>query len=182
MAQQTIDIGAAPNDGTGDPLRDAFDKANDNFTELYGRRSACMVKKTAAETGINASAGGYFPSWDSEAYKDAAGYHDNVTNNNRLTTLAGQTRVRIGCTIYFANVAASSQVSVSIYKNGSNAAYDGRPTFGQTSPSATIQPTMTLASGPIPVTGGTDYFTVALFCSDTSIDVTNASSFWIEAA
>lgn len=35
MAQQTIDIGSAPNDGTGDPLRDAFDKANDNFTELY---------------------------------------------------------------------------------------------------------------------------------------------------
>ncbi len=35
MAQQTIDIGAVPNDGTGDPLRDAFDKANDNFTELY---------------------------------------------------------------------------------------------------------------------------------------------------
>lgn len=36
MAQQTINIGAAPNDGTGDPLRNAFDKINDNFTELYG--------------------------------------------------------------------------------------------------------------------------------------------------
>lgn len=35
MAQQTIDIGSAPNDGTGDPIRDAFDKTNDNFTELY---------------------------------------------------------------------------------------------------------------------------------------------------
>lgn len=35
MAQQTIDIGAAPNDGTGDPIRDAFDKCNDNFNELY---------------------------------------------------------------------------------------------------------------------------------------------------
>lgn len=35
MAQQTINIGSAANDGTGDPLRDAFDKANDNFTELY---------------------------------------------------------------------------------------------------------------------------------------------------
>lgn len=36
MSQQTIGIGAAANDGTGDPLRTAFDKANDNFTELYG--------------------------------------------------------------------------------------------------------------------------------------------------
>lgn len=35
MAQQTINIGTAANDGTGDPLRDAFDKCNDNFTELY---------------------------------------------------------------------------------------------------------------------------------------------------
>lgn len=35
MAQQVINIGAAANDGTGDPLRDCFDKINDNFTELY---------------------------------------------------------------------------------------------------------------------------------------------------
>ena len=36
MAQQTINIGSAANDGTGDPLRTAFDKINDNFTEIYG--------------------------------------------------------------------------------------------------------------------------------------------------
>lgn len=35
MAKQTIDTGAAPNDGTGDSIRAAFGKANDNFTELY---------------------------------------------------------------------------------------------------------------------------------------------------
>ena len=35
MAQQTINIGVVANDGSGDFLRDAFDKANDNFTELY---------------------------------------------------------------------------------------------------------------------------------------------------
>ena len=36
MAQQTINIGSSSNDGTGDPLRTAFNKINDNFTELYG--------------------------------------------------------------------------------------------------------------------------------------------------
>ena len=36
MAQQTINIGTVANDGTGDPLRTAFDKINDNFTEVYG--------------------------------------------------------------------------------------------------------------------------------------------------
>ena len=35
MAKQTIQIGASANDGTGDPLRNAFDKVNDNFNEIY---------------------------------------------------------------------------------------------------------------------------------------------------
>jgi len=35
MAKQVINIGTTANDGTGDPIRDAFDKVNDNFTELY---------------------------------------------------------------------------------------------------------------------------------------------------
>lgn len=37
MAKQTINIGTSPNDATGDPLRTAFDKANDNFDELYDK-------------------------------------------------------------------------------------------------------------------------------------------------
>jgi len=36
MARQNINIGSSANDGTGDPLRTAFDKINDNFIELYG--------------------------------------------------------------------------------------------------------------------------------------------------
>jgi len=39
MAKQTINIGTAANDKTGDPLRTAFSKANANFTELYDRTS-----------------------------------------------------------------------------------------------------------------------------------------------
>lgn len=35
MSKQTINIGSAANDGTGDPLRTAFDKINDNFDEIY---------------------------------------------------------------------------------------------------------------------------------------------------
>jgi len=35
MAKQTIAIGTVANDGTGDNLRAAMDKANDNFDELY---------------------------------------------------------------------------------------------------------------------------------------------------
>ena len=36
MTQQTINIGTVANDGTGDDLRVAMQKVNDNFTELYG--------------------------------------------------------------------------------------------------------------------------------------------------
>ena len=36
MTRQAINIGSSANDGTGDPLRTAFDKINDNFVELYG--------------------------------------------------------------------------------------------------------------------------------------------------
>ena len=35
MAKQTINVGTAPNDGTGDTLRAGFIKVNDNFNELY---------------------------------------------------------------------------------------------------------------------------------------------------
>jgi hypothetical protein len=35
MSQQIINIGLSPNDGLGDPLRTAFRKSNENFTELY---------------------------------------------------------------------------------------------------------------------------------------------------
>ena len=37
MAQSSINIGQLANDGTGDDLREAFVKVNNNFTELYAR-------------------------------------------------------------------------------------------------------------------------------------------------
>jgi len=47
MARQTIDIGTNNNDGTGDKLRDAMRKVNENFAELYGQ--------SAAETNVSVS-------------------------------------------------------------------------------------------------------------------------------
>ena len=61
MAQQVINIGAAANDGSGDPLRQAFDKINDNFSELYARGAAGSnfdlsdndIEATNSNGGIN---------------------------------------------------------------------------------------------------------------------------------
>lgn len=35
-SQQSVNIGSAPNDATGDKLRNAFSKINQNFNEIYG--------------------------------------------------------------------------------------------------------------------------------------------------
>jgi hypothetical protein len=53
MAQQTINIGTVANDGTGDPLRDAFDKANDNFTELYAGLTGLLDFKGSTDCSAN---------------------------------------------------------------------------------------------------------------------------------
>ena len=48
MAIQTINIGTIANDGTGDDLREAFIKVNNNFSELASRDSE---NTTAANLG-----------------------------------------------------------------------------------------------------------------------------------
>lgn len=58
MAKQEINIGS-PNDGTGDNLRDAFDKVNDNFLEVY--------------TGVATTARNYTPTDSVGASGDLAG-------------------------------------------------------------------------------------------------------------
>jgi hypothetical protein len=47
MAKQTISLGTVANDGTGDPARTAFDKANDNFDELYAGTNPDLTTQNA---------------------------------------------------------------------------------------------------------------------------------------
>lgn len=56
--QRPVIVGARPNDGTGDTLRDALVKLNANDAELYGRISAAQAASNAFTTAsIAASAG-----------------------------------------------------------------------------------------------------------------------------
>ena len=50
MTQQIINIGATPNDGTGDPLRTAFTKVNADFTEVYGIFAISTVSALSTAT------------------------------------------------------------------------------------------------------------------------------------
>jgi len=53
LSQQVIKVGAAPGDGTGDPLRTAFTRVNANFTELYGSVAQTAAEIAASVTPIN---------------------------------------------------------------------------------------------------------------------------------
>ncbi len=58
MAQQLINIGAVADDGTGDNFRDAFDKTNDNFTELFAQVDPTNQIIVNAITDFPAAVGG----------------------------------------------------------------------------------------------------------------------------
>ena len=51
MAQQTIDYGNFPDDASADAIRIAFQKTQDNFTELYGNLSNIASNVTAITAG-----------------------------------------------------------------------------------------------------------------------------------
>ena len=57
MAKQTVNIGVSANDNTGDPLRTAFDKLNDNFDEVYAAgpvgTNITVSSNTIASTNTN---------------------------------------------------------------------------------------------------------------------------------
>ena len=64
MTQQIINVGPAPNDGQGDPIRTAYIKCNDNFSQLYSRAQASppptLVGSIGDQAGMYASDSSYF--------------------------------------------------------------------------------------------------------------------------
>ena len=58
MAKQTINIGVAVNDGTGDALRTSFDKTNDNFDEIYLAGPVGTNIKVTANTLVSTDTNG----------------------------------------------------------------------------------------------------------------------------
>ena len=52
MAIQTINIGTIANDGTGDDLREAFVKVNNNFTELSNRNPEATTGANLGSSGL----------------------------------------------------------------------------------------------------------------------------------
>lgn len=58
MALQVINVGSAPNDGLGDPIRTAYIKCNDNFGELYSRAQTVPPTTLVGSPGDTAAVRG----------------------------------------------------------------------------------------------------------------------------
>lgn len=55
MAITSVNVGSAPNDGTGDTLRSAFQKLNANDSDLDGRVTSAATTATSAATAASAA-------------------------------------------------------------------------------------------------------------------------------
>ena len=77
MATSFVNIGATPNDGTGDPIRTAFDTVNDNFEIINGALFAGTQSSIISAVSVT---GGYFIS---NSYVEADTYvsADNLIGN-----------------------------------------------------------------------------------------------------
>lgn len=147
--------------------------ANNNIFPNDGNRRA-VVRMSADQIGQNYTAGVTL-AWDQEVF-DTSGFHDNVTNNSRLTIPAGVQQVRLRAHIQFANVTANDTVILQIRKNGS-ATYDGTGVDQAKSDFTIVR--VDACTAALSVSPG-DFFEVLVQVnSDVSVDIT-ASSTWFE--
>jgi hypothetical protein len=75
MAQLVINVGSAPNDGLGDPIRTAYIKCNDNFNELYSR---VQVDTPTSPSGVVGDSAGMYAYDNTYFYVCIADYDDTT--------------------------------------------------------------------------------------------------------
>jgi hypothetical protein len=129
MARQEINIGTTANDGTGDPLRTAFDKINDNFVELYG--SDNDLNTLDANLDVNNFA-----------------ITTGVTNGNITVTPNGTGNINLGSiTINGSQVSSNDSTQITIADNIQTTGtlnVDGATALGST---LTVGTSLALATG-----------------------------------
>lgn len=79
--------------------------------------SGCKVYKAADQTTANYTGGGAVIAWDAEEY-DNGGWHDNVTNNSRLTVPIGVSRVDVEGKVAISLGTSTAYVLIAVQKNG----------------------------------------------------------------
>ena len=137
MTQQIINVGAAPNDGTGDPLQTAFTKSNANFTELYqgaaplasptftgdpksvtptaGDNDTSIATTAFVTTAVAGVPAAIAPAWTAytPTVTAGAGSFTTVSATGRHLIIGKLTHIRIGITVT-TNGTASSFIRVTL--------------------------------------------------------------------
>lgn len=132
--------------------------------------NGASVYLSTSLTTINPT-GVYTIPFNSELF-DTNGWHDNTTNNTRLTVPSGVNYAVFAGTIGVNALTANERCLIRIQKNGADFA-QAPWTMVQT---AQTDASISICSGPIPVTTG-DYFTFQVWCpSDTSITINAAQT------
>ena len=132
-----------------------------------------LVKKAADQTAANYTSSTNV-AWDAEGY-DTHAFHDNATNNSRLTVPAGQgfTYAQVTVNLRIQSLTSDVFAFVGINKNGSSS-FDGAA--GSICDISNTNVNLCAATPWVSVTDG-DYFEAALIVqTDTSIDIIAARS------
>ena len=111
--------------GLGDGMVLKYDASNGFFTPAIENDTpaasafrGALVTKASDQTGANFTSGGQV-AWDSEVY-DTDGFHDNVTNNTRITIPSGVSKVRLQAAIRFSALTVNLIAHLRIYENGTD--------------------------------------------------------------
>jgi len=111
MTQQIINVGPAPNDGLGDPIRTAFIKSNDNFSQLYSRAQSTpptsLVGIPGDQAGMYAYSSNYFY-YCFQDYDGSSVIWAQVTQVGNLTVSS----IQNGTTSVVLNPSGNGQVSI----------------------------------------------------------------------
>ena len=153
MTQQIINVGPAPNDGLGDPIRTAFIKTNDNFSQLYSRAQISppptLIGSVGDQAGMYAYDSTYF-------YYCFANYNGSTAVWNRIEQagnisvaqiLNGTSSVAIASTNANATVNINGTSNVVVFSSG------GADINGQVSATGNVTGGNVLTGGLISATG-----------------------------
>ena len=112
MTQQYIAVGPAPNDGLGDPIRTAFIKTNDNFSQLYSRAQTSPPPTSVGSIGDQAGMYAYDSTY---FYYCFSNYTGNTTIWNQLEQAGNISATQIlNGTSSIAIASANANATVSI--------------------------------------------------------------------
>jgi hypothetical protein len=85
MALSTINIGSSPNDGTGDSVRVAFNKANQNFTYLQESITDLVANSIVSVSAVTLEGGGLLTGTFKLRATELDNYYDIATTNSLFT-------------------------------------------------------------------------------------------------